>query len=122
MLLQKWSKNIFDTKDNAYETPIIAYSRKLDVLVPSSFITRSDVEEENYPPYSKDVVMDSKKERMNSEDTALVVTPQFAIGSNELINPPMALDLVQYVQKKVWQHILNWQQLQSLARDVNKSL
>jgi hypothetical protein len=32
-LLQKWLKNVFDTEDDAYETPIFAYSIKLDLLV-----------------------------------------------------------------------------------------
>jgi hypothetical protein len=39
----------------------------LDVLVSTSSITRSDVEEENSPPYSKDVVMDLKEEMTNME-------------------------------------------------------
>jgi hypothetical protein len=56
MLLRKWPKNISHAKNNAYETLIIVYNRKLDVLVPNSYITISDVEEEIYPPYLEDVI------------------------------------------------------------------
>jgi hypothetical protein len=48
-------------KNNAYETLVVVYNRKLDVLVRNSYITISDVEEEIYPPYLEDVVMDSKR-------------------------------------------------------------
>jgi hypothetical protein len=50
-LLQKWPRNVFDIKDDAYEKLILAYSKELDVLISVSSITRSDVEEENSPPY-----------------------------------------------------------------------
>jgi len=43
ILLQKWSRNIFDIKDDAYETTIFAYNRELDLLVLANNITRSDV-------------------------------------------------------------------------------
>jgi hypothetical protein len=72
-------RNIFDVKDDAYETLVFAYSRKLDVLGHS--ITKSDVEEENFPPYLEDAVMDLEKEMTNLEDTTPTATPQFAIGS-----------------------------------------
>jgi len=44
-----------------YETPIFTYSKELDVIVLTGSITISDLEEESSPPYSKDVVIDSKK-------------------------------------------------------------
>ncbi len=39
------------------------------------------------------------------EDSTLVATPQFAMGSNKLNEPPMEPNLAQYVRKRVWQHI-----------------
>ncbi len=60
-MLWKWLKNNFDIVDDAYETPILAYSRELDVSVSANSITRSDVEEESSPPYSEDVVTNSEK-------------------------------------------------------------
>jgi hypothetical protein len=50
ILLQKWPKNTFDAKDDAYETPIFVYNKELDVLVSANSITRNDVKEENSPP------------------------------------------------------------------------
>jgi hypothetical protein len=32
-LLRKWSRNAFDVEDNAYETLVLDYNRKLDVFV-----------------------------------------------------------------------------------------
>jgi Leucine-rich repeat (LRR) protein len=74
----------FNTKDDAYETPILAYNRELDLLVLANFITKNDVEEEGSPPYPKNVVMNSKKETMNSKDATPMATPQFATRSNKL--------------------------------------
>jgi Leucine-rich repeat (LRR) protein len=74
-LLRKWLRNVFHVEDGAYETPIFAYSRELDVLVSANSITRSDLEEESSPPYSKNVMMDSKKEMMNLKNTTPVATP-----------------------------------------------
>ncbi len=59
---------------------------------------------------------------MNLEDPTPIATPQFAASSNELNDPPMAPNLTQYVHNRVWQHMWNWQQLQSSAKEVNKSL
>jgi Leucine-rich repeat (LRR) protein len=67
----------------------------------ANFIIRSDVEEENSPPYPKDAVTNSKEKMTNLEDTTPTTTPQFATGSIELNNPPMAPDLAQYVQNKI---------------------
>jgi hypothetical protein len=75
----------------------------LDLLVSANNITKSNVEKENSPPYLEDVMMDPKEETMNLEDTTLVTTPHFAMGSNKLNDPTMALGLVQYVHNKVWQ-------------------
>jgi hypothetical protein len=47
ILLRKWLKNISNVEDNAYETPIFAYNRELDLLVLANCIIISDVEEEN---------------------------------------------------------------------------
>jgi hypothetical protein len=33
ILLRKWSRNAFDVEDNAYETLVFDYNRKLDVFV-----------------------------------------------------------------------------------------
>jgi hypothetical protein len=65
-LLQKWLRNISDVKDNAYKTQVLIYNRELDLLISTSNIIISDVEEENYPPYPKDVVMDLEKKMSNS--------------------------------------------------------
>jgi len=97
ILLQKWPRIISDIKDDAYETPVFVYSRWLDVLISASSITRSDVEEKNFPPCPKDAMSDLEEEMMNLEETTLVVTPQFATSSNELNEPPMAPNLAQYV-------------------------
>ncbi len=32
-MLRKWSRNAFDVEDNAYETLVFDYNRKLDVFV-----------------------------------------------------------------------------------------
>jgi Leucine-rich repeat (LRR) protein len=82
----KWLNNVSNTEDNAYETPISTYNRKLDLLASASNITRSDVEKERSPPYLEDAVMDLEEETTNSEDTTPTVTPQSTIGSNELNN------------------------------------
>ncbi len=65
-MLQKWLRNISDVKDNAYKTQVLIYNRELDLLISTSNIIISDVEEENYPPYPKDVVMDLEKKMSNS--------------------------------------------------------
>jgi Leucine-rich repeat (LRR) protein len=54
----------------------------LDILILANSITRSDVEEESSPPYPEDVVIGSKKEMMNLEDTTPMITSQFAMSSN----------------------------------------
>jgi Leucine-rich repeat (LRR) protein len=77
----------------------------LDVFVLANSITISNVEEESSPPYSEDVVINSKKEIKNLEYTTLMATPQFSTGSNELNDPPMAPNLAQYVRKRVWRCI-----------------
>jgi hypothetical protein len=59
ILLQKWQRNNFDAKNNAYETTIFAYSRNLDLLISTNSIIRSDVEKESSLPYPKDVVTNS---------------------------------------------------------------
>jgi hypothetical protein len=74
ILLLKWPKNVFDTKDDAYETTIFTYNRELDLLISASNITKSDVEEESSPPYPEDSMTNSEEEATNSEDTTLVVT------------------------------------------------
>jgi hypothetical protein len=102
ILLQKWSKNAFNAKDDASETPILVYNRKLDVLVLANSIIRSNVEEESSLPYPGDAMMDLEEETSSLENTTLAVTPQFTTSSNELNDPPMALDSIQYVQNKVW--------------------
>ncbi len=58
---QKWLRNALNVKDNAYETLIFAYSRKLDLFVLASNITISNVEKESSPPYLEDAMTDSKK-------------------------------------------------------------
>jgi hypothetical protein len=68
----------------------------LDILVLANSITRSNVEEGNSPPYLEDVVTGSKEKMMNLEDTTPTVTSQFAMGSNELNNLPMAPSLAQH--------------------------
>jgi predicted ribosome quality control (RQC) complex YloA/Tae2 family protein len=74
-LLRKWLRNISNVEDDEYETPILAYNRKLDLLVSTSSITRSDVEEKNSPPYPKDVMMNLEKKTKNLENTTLGATP-----------------------------------------------
>jgi Leucine-rich repeat (LRR) protein len=74
-LLQKWPRIIYDVEDDAYETLVFAYNRKLDVIVSVSSITRSDVEEESSPTYPKDAMTNSKKEMMNLEETTHATTP-----------------------------------------------
>jgi hypothetical protein len=101
ILLQKWPRNVSNTKDNAYETIVLAYSRELDLLVLASSITKSYVEEDNSPPYLRDVIINLKEETMNSKDTTSVVTPQSAMSSNKLNDPLMACSLGQYVWSKV---------------------
>jgi len=100
ILLRKWPKNAFNIEDNAYKTQVLAYSKELDLLILAINIIRSDVEEENSPPYPKDVMIDSKDETMNLEDTTPVVTLQFIMGSNELIDPRIAFGSNQFVQNK----------------------
>jgi hypothetical protein len=104
-LLQKWLKNAYDVEDNAYETLLFACSKKLDVLISTSFITKSDVKEESFPPNLKDLVAYSKEETTNMEDSISTTTPQFAIGSNKLNDPLMEPNSTQYVKKKMWQFI-----------------
>jgi hypothetical protein len=74
-LLRKWPRNAENVEDNADETPILIYSKKLDLQVLANSITRSDVEEENFPPYLKVVMSYSKEETKNLEDTKLTITP-----------------------------------------------
>jgi hypothetical protein len=69
ILLWKWPRNIFDVEDDAYETPILAYNRKLDVFILASSITGSDVEEESSPPYLENVVTILEEEMTNLQDT-----------------------------------------------------
>jgi hypothetical protein len=40
ILLWKWLRNASDVKDDAYETLVLAYNKKLNVLVLVSSITR----------------------------------------------------------------------------------
>ncbi len=87
------------------QTLVLTCNRKLDVLVSTGSISISNVEKENSPLYSKNVVTDLEKEIMNLEETTLVVTPQSTIGSNKLNDPPMELSFAQYVRKRVWQCI-----------------
>ncbi len=95
-MLQKWLKNTYDAKDNAYETPILTYNRELDVLAPTNSITKSNVDEESSPPYLKDALINLEKEMKNLENTTSMATPQFVMGSNELNDQPMALGSTQY--------------------------
>jgi hypothetical protein len=67
--------NTSNVEDDAYETPILTYSKEFDLLVSANCITTIDVEEENSPPYPKDAMMDLEKKTMNSEDTTPVITP-----------------------------------------------
>ncbi len=90
ILLWKWPRNTSDIEDNAYKTPIFAYSKKLEFLILVSCITKSDVEEENFPPYPEDAMMDLEEEMTNLKNTTLVATPQSTMGSNKLNDPPMA--------------------------------
>jgi hypothetical protein len=74
----------------------------LDIFISASFIIKSDVKEEGPPPYSKDVMTNSKEETMNMEDTTLTATPQSTTSSNDLKDPPMETGSIQYVRKKMW--------------------
>jgi len=74
-LLWKWLKNDSDVENNAYKTLIFAYNKELELLVLASCITKSDVEEENSPPYPKDAMTDLEKEMMNLENTTMAATP-----------------------------------------------
>jgi hypothetical protein len=38
---------VFDVEDNAYKTPILAYSKELDFIISANSIIKSDVKEEN---------------------------------------------------------------------------
>jgi hypothetical protein len=103
LLLQNLPRNAFDVEDNEYKkTLVFAYNKKLGSLISASCITRSLEEEESSPPHIGDAVTNLEEEMMNMEDTTPMATPQFAIGSNELNNPPMEPDLAQYVKKRVW--------------------
>jgi hypothetical protein len=73
ILQQKWPRNVSNVEDDEYETPILTYNIELDLLVSTSSITRSDVEEKNSPPYPKDVVMDLEK-KTKILDTTLGAT------------------------------------------------
>jgi len=75
ILLRRWSRNNFDIEDDAYETLVLAYNRKLDLPILTSSITRSNVEQESSPPYLKDVVTYSKEEITNLKDINLTATP-----------------------------------------------
>ncbi len=74
-MLWKWLKNDSDVENNAYKTLIFAYNKELELLVLASCITKSDVEEENSPPYPKDAMTDLEKEMMNLENTTMAATP-----------------------------------------------
>jgi len=71
ILLQKWLKNAFNAKNDALKTPILVYNRELDVLVSTSSIIKSNVEEESSLPYLKDAMMDLKEETTSLENTHL---------------------------------------------------
>jgi hypothetical protein len=105
ILFWKWLNNASNVENNAYETPILAYNKELDLRVSASSITISDVEEESSPPYPKNAMMDSKEKTTNSKNTTLMATPQSTMGSNKLNNPPMAPSFAQYVQNRVWWRI-----------------
>jgi hypothetical protein len=47
----------------------------LELLISANYITKSDVEEENSPPYPKDVMTDSEEEMINLKNTTLATTP-----------------------------------------------
>jgi hypothetical protein len=64
-----------DIEDDAYETPKLAYNKKLNLLILVSSITRSSVEEDNSPPFLEDTMLDLEKETTNSENTAPTTTP-----------------------------------------------
>jgi len=100
ILLQKWLRKASNVEDDAYETPIFANSKELDVLVSTSSIIKNDVEEENSPPYLEDAVMDSKEEMTNMENSTPTTTPQSATNSNEHNEPLMEPSSAQYVRKK----------------------
>ncbi len=46
---------------------------------------------ESSPPYLEDAMIDLEEETTNLEDTTLTATPQSAMGSNEVNDPPVAL-------------------------------
>ncbi len=104
-ICQKLKHGKLDVQDNAYETLVLAYNKELDVLVSANFIIKSNVKKERSPPYSEDVVANSKEETTNMEDSTLMATPQSTIGSNELNEPPMEPSSAQYVKKRVWGRI-----------------
>jgi hypothetical protein len=74
-LLRKWPKNVSDTENDAYETPVLTYNKELDIHVLASSITKSDVEEDNSPPYPTYVMTNSKEEMANLENTTPIVIP-----------------------------------------------
>jgi hypothetical protein len=69
--------NGFDVENNVYETSILAYSRKLGLVVLASCIIRSNVEEEKSPPYIEDAMTNLEEKMMNSKDTTSTTTPQW---------------------------------------------
>ncbi len=75
IFLQKWLKNVSNVEDDANETLIFVYNRKLDVLVSTNSIIKSDVEEESSPPYSKDAVTNLEEEMTKMEDSTVAITP-----------------------------------------------
>ncbi len=65
-MLWNWPKNASNVEDDEYKTPKLSYSKKLDSLILTSCITRSQEEEESSPPHIEDVVTNSKKEMENT--------------------------------------------------------
>jgi hypothetical protein len=59
---------------------------------------------------------------MDSEDMTSTPTLQSAMGSKEFNDSPLESNSTQYIQNKVYRHLWSWQQLQTLAWEVNKSL
>jgi hypothetical protein len=55
-LLWKWPRSASDTGDDAYQTLVHAYRKKLDVHVLANYIIKSDVEKEISPPYLEDAM------------------------------------------------------------------
>ncbi len=53
---------------------------------------------------------------IDSKNTALVATPNSAMGSNEVNDPPMAFSLAQYIQNKISLCLWNLEQLKNLKR------